>query len=167
MADVGRLLGLADGVQQRGGGRREEGSSRGGRGARDSSGAAGAAAGCLKAQLHLSVNAEEELEASVLVRLLFGAHDGLKHGGPLLVSEARAGAWLRRAILLLGVPVLDRTAEARDGGGEVPHPQPPVRRRAPQRRILPDIKTRKSPHTKCGAAGCDETTVGARALATR
>lgn len=143
MADVGGLLGLADGVQQRGCGRREEGNSRGGRGARDSSDAA--AAGCLEAQLHLSVNAEEELEAGVLVRLLVSARDGLKHGGPLLVSEAQAGAWLRRAILLLGVPALDRTgaADARDGGGEVPHPQPPVRRRVPQRRVLPDIKTRK------------------------
>jgi len=146
VADVGRLLGLADGVQQRGCGRREEGNSRGGRGARDSSGAAGAAAaGCLEAQLHLSVNAEEELEAGVLVRLLVGARDSLKHGGPLLVSEAQAGAWLRRAILLLGVPALDRTAaaDARDGGGEVPHQQTPVRRRVPQHRILPDIKTRK------------------------
>jgi hypothetical protein len=76
------------------------------------------------------------------MRLLVGARDGLKHGGPLLVSEAQAGAWLRRAILLLGVPAPDRTAaaDARDGGGEVPYPQPPVRRRVPQRRILADIK---------------------------
>lgn len=143
VANIGRLLGLADGVKQCGGGRREEGNSRGGGGAHDSSGAAGADAYCLESQLHLSVDAEEELEARVLVRLLVSTRDGLKHGGPLLVSEAMAGAWLRRAILLLGVPALGRTADARDGGGEVPHPQPPVRRRVPQRRILPDIKTRQ------------------------
>lgn len=42
VANIGRLLGLADGVKQCGGGRREEGNSRGGGGAHDSSGAAGA-----------------------------------------------------------------------------------------------------------------------------
>jgi len=48
VADVGRLLGLADGVQQRGGGRREEGNGGGGRGAGDAAGRllpAGAGAG--------------------------------------------------------------------------------------------------------------------------
>lgn len=104
VADVGGLLGLANGVEQGGGGGREERRGRRGGGARDAPAAAARllpGGGALEPQLHLGVDAEEELEADALVRPLVGACDGLEHGRPLLLRELRRR---RRAVLLLGVP---------------------------------------------------------------